>query len=132
MPKICDKHNLKYTKQSGIMRCPECRREAYLKYDRKNRERRKKWRQSEAGKTSQKRYKISSKQKNYYKNIARNRVNQAIKSGHLVRPSVCSKCGLSAKTESHHYLGYEEKHWFDVRWLCQSCHRSIHRKAIIK
>lgn len=53
-----------------------------------------------------------------------NIVNNAIRSGKLIRQS-CEECGNADKIQAHHddYLKP-----LDVRWLCQSCHTDVHRK----
>jgi len=53
---------------------------------------------------------------------ARSVVSQAIESGRLQRPNACEKCGAIGMVEAHHFLGYAEEHWLDVKWLCKSCH----------
>ncbi len=125
MLRTCEKHGVEYVEQSGVMRCPKCCKERYLRYDLKNRKRRRKWHQSENGKASQLKYRMSNKKKNHHKNIARDKVSQAIKSGYLIRPDTCSQCGHSGEIEAHHYLGYYKEHWLDVQWLCLTCHRLI-------
>lgn len=51
----------------------------------------------------------------------------AIRSGKMARPNQCSNCGNQCKPEAHHD-NYEKSQWLVVRWLCQPCHRSHHRK----
>lgn len=58
---------------------------------------------------------------------AHSKVQVAIKSGKIVRPSECSKCGNQCKPDAHHD-SYEESQWLVVRWLCKPCHRAHHRK----
>jgi hypothetical protein len=57
---------------------------------------------------------------------AKSAVRNAIKTGKLIRPDSCSECSKECKPHGHHYLGYEEKHWLDVEWLCASCHQRLH------
>ena len=45
-------------------------------------------------------------------------------------PTRCYKCGQIAKTDAHHYKGYEPEHWFDVVFLCRKCHLGEHSKQI--
>ena len=54
---------------------------------------------------------------------AHSAVARAIKSGTLVRSSVCQVCGANGKTEGHHN-DYQET--LKVLWLCVRCHRSYH------
>jgi hypothetical protein len=59
---------------------------------------------------------------------ARRLVRDAIKRGHLSRPSECSRCGGNPGQRSdgrslihaHHSKGYDNP--LDVEWLCVSCH----------
>ena len=53
----------------------------------------------------------------------------ALKSGELVRPSTCSRCGKGGVIEGHHTL-YEKP--LEVVWLCRSCHRRLHRELRAK
>lgn len=53
---------------------------------------------------------------------ARNKAEYALKVGALVRPDICSRCGLITKVEAHH-ADYTKP--FDVEWLCAACHRRI-------
>lgn len=51
-------------------------------------------------------------------------IHRMLKQGILeVKP--CEVCG-NVNAEAHHYLGYEKKHWLDVKWLCESHHRQEH------
>lgn len=55
-------------------------------------------------------------------------VCRALKSGKLVKPSICPSCHVwERKVEGHHYLGYEREHWLTVQWLCRSCHSLTHQ-----
>lgn len=55
---------------------------------------------------------------------ARTMVGIAIRAGRLQRKP-CEKCG-NMRSEAHHHLGYTQEHWYDVQWLCHSCHTSVH------
>ncbi len=44
---------------------------------------------------------------------------RAIKSGKIIRPSLCDKCGLACKPHAHHW---DYDHPLQVEWLCKSCH----------
>ena len=50
--------------------------------------------------------------------------SNAIRDGKLVRPEKCSTCDSTEKIEGHHD-DYTKP--FDVRWLCESCHKEWHR-----
>jgi predicted Zn-ribbon and HTH transcriptional regulator len=50
-------------------------------------------------------------------------VFRAVKSGILVRPAVCEKCGLSENIQAHHE-DYSKP--LDIEWLCLRCHKGRH------
>jgi hypothetical protein len=52
---------------------------------------------------------------------ASNAVQAAIKHGLLVRPDRCECCSVAGKIEAAHH-DYSQP--LNVRWLCQSCHRT--------
>lgn len=54
-------------------------------------------------------------------------VRWALVFGLLTNPGVCEGCGSNKKLHAHHFAGYEQEHWLDVRWLCSPCHRMAHR-----
>lgn len=64
-----------------------------------------------------------------FKSKARSAVKMALKTGKLIRPERCTVCGeIPGKMNNgrsllraDHYKGYEEKHWFDIRWICAAC-----------
>lgn len=56
------------------------------------------------------------------KTIARNKLNQAVKAGHVVRGN-CSSCGTDKDVEGHHH-DYGQP--LDVEWLCRPCHKKVH------
>ncbi len=53
---------------------------------------------------------------------ARYELNKAISRKAITRAKICEKCGGVGRIEGHHYLGYDPIHWFEVHWLCTSCH----------
>jgi hypothetical protein len=57
---------------------------------------------------------------------ARLAARNAVKSGRLIKPKNCSKCGKEDNLHGHHANGYENK--LDVTWLCPDCHRKEHTK----
>ena len=57
------------------------------------------------------------------KNRARSAVQAAIKSGLLVRPDACQRCGQIGKPDAHHT---DYAHQLQVQWLCQRCHKQAH------
>lgn len=54
-------------------------------------------------------------------------VNNALRSGLLIRPSACSCCSKECKPQGHHW-SYLEEHWLDVVWLCTRCHADEHKR----
>ena len=50
-------------------------------------------------------------------------VGRALKSGKLVRPNACERCGKSCKPHAHH-SDYAKP--LEVRWLCFPCHMAEH------
>lgn len=47
----------------------------------------------------------------------------ALKTGRLINPKICSECGKRGRIEGHH-PDYSKP--LGVIWLCSSCHRSVH------
>lgn len=54
---------------------------------------------------------------------ARRKVASAIRSGLLVRPSVCSRCGISETKINGHHHDYSKP--LEVEWLCYRCHAAV-------
>ena len=63
--------------------------------------------------------------KNPEKDRAHLLVYKAIRVGKLFRPATCSQCPNGERIEGHHASGYDRP--LDVVWLCQKCHRAIHK-----
>ena len=55
---------------------------------------------------------------------AREVVNNAMRSGRLIAPPFCEICKSRKKLEAHHN---DYNIPLNVRWLCLSCHRCLHR-----
>ena len=53
------------------------------------------------------------------------RVQGALRSGKLVRPSLCEVCGAADRLDAHHE-DYSKP--LTVVWVCRKCHRAIDRK----
>lgn len=51
---------------------------------------------------------------------AQMRLRRAVAAGKIPKLDACDRCG-SGPTEAHHHNGYGD-HWWDVQWLCRSCH----------
>lgn len=56
---------------------------------------------------------------------ANHAVEYALKSGKLVKPKRCEKCGKERPLQGHH-PSYAETQWLVVQWLCQACHSAEH------
>lgn len=56
-----------------------------------------------------------------------NAMHRAIKSGVLIRPNSCSKCGTDRWPIHAHHDDYSRP--LHVRWLCAPCHVSLHTEA---
>jgi len=53
-------------------------------------------------------------------------VRAALKSGELVRPAICMKCGRESEHLHAHHDSYGRP--LAVRWLCLDCHRALHAR----
>jgi len=49
----------------------------------------------------------------------RSKLNRAVLSGKILKPSNCSECGKMRKISAHH-ADYNKP--LEVRWLCYACH----------
>ena len=102
--KICNQKDVKNNRLKKI--------EHYRDYDRK--------RGSRLSKEEVSKY----RSRNRIKYLAHNIVNNAIKSGKLVKSETCEQCG-----KSHTYIhGHHDDYALplNVRWLCPPCHSSWH------
>ena len=71
--------------------------------------------------------------KNYYEKypdryMAKNLLNNAIKSGKVKKPIHCSVCKQEFHTLHGHHKDYDEP--LNVVWVCVKCHTNLHRKHI--
>lgn len=57
------------------------------------------------------------------KRHAHNLLNDAVRTGKIIRPDSCEDCGSDSPLHAHH-TDYSQP--LDVRWLCASCHRRRH------
>lgn len=56
------------------------------------------------------------------------KIQKAIKSGKLIKPTICSRCGAEGILDSHHPHGWDTpEKVFDIEWLCRACHIQEHR-----
>lgn len=131
--------------KSGVSSwCKVCLKALNKDYRIRNKTRRKQylrqWREEhyDLHKESVRRYKSKNKAavraarfRCYYKNIgisrmkrrARAAVERALKRGAIIKPLVCSFCGLIGRLHAHHH-DYNSQ--LDISWLCQSCHKYVH------
>lgn len=93
-----------------------------------------KWRAERPDKVAEYREKHAEATRQYMKQnraerpmvwAARKAVNNAIRAGTFQRLP-CEVCG-AVRSEAHHHKGYEQEHWFDVRWLCRRHHIEEHK-----
>lgn len=56
--------------------------------------------------------------------LARQAVWYAVRTGRLVKPDACERCGLETLDLEAHHWDYREE--LDVRWLCPPCHSIVH------
>ena len=52
-------------------------------------------------------------------------VNNAVKSGNLIKPKCCSACGDEPKVIHGHHCDYSKP--LEVMWLCVKCHKAWHQ-----
>ena len=56
-------------------------------------------------------------------------VNEAVRTGKLLKPSKCSCCNLEKKVQAHHE-DYTKP--LEIIWLCSACHSKLHKKKRIE
>lgn len=132
-PKMPDGH---------VNKCKECNKrdvrenraakiDYYREYDRSRAnnpdrvEARAEYQKTEPGKASMRASKAKYIQSNMIKRSATFIVNNAIKSGRLIKQYSCSKCGAGGRIHGHH-----DDYAFPlvVRWLCSRCHAKWHKE----
>lgn len=70
---------------------------------------------------------ISSKKwqlKNRLKTRAHSAVHLALKTGKLINPKMCERCGDSESRINAHHSDYKKP--LKVKWLCVTCHEAVH------
>jgi hypothetical protein len=55
------------------------------------------------------------------------RLGYALSAGKISKPEYCLSCGASGRLEAHHPV-YSLEHSLSVQWLCNSCHKTAHKK----
>ena len=73
------------------------------------------------------RYLKKFRKENPLSRSAHSMVERAIRDGRLKKPFKCSKCGEVKRLCAHHHDYYMP---LDVVWLCQPCHKQLHRDLI--
>lgn len=68
-------------------------------------------------------YILGWQERNKQKHSAHIKVHNAVRSGKLVRPKVCSDCDNESRLHGHHE-DYNKP--LEVIWLCPKCHREKH------
>ena len=88
------------------------------------------WESSDKGRRTRREYERDSYKRTPEKKKSRNAVYRAVRRGELPSLGTCTclKCGSPAESR-HHYLGYDEKNWFDVIELCDRCHQMVENKG---
>lgn len=87
-----------------------------------------KWREKNKAKISlaHKKYRIIYRSLNPEKTKAQQVVYYKRKIGKIIRPVICSLCGMAGvQIEGHHYNYYRP---FELTWVCHRCHSKIHKK----
>tara|TARA_Y100001956_G_scaffold4944_1_gene4459 strand:- start:18923 stop:19321 length:399 start_codon:yes stop_codon:yes gene_type:complete len=94
------------------------------------------YRKTEKGKAKDKRYNDSSKryaclyrywEKNPIKKYCQTKLSNALRSGRLTNPHICSNCGDTDSVEGHHW-NYSEEYSLDIIWVCKYCHEREHER----
>lgn len=89
-----------------------------------NTERHKRYRSTEEGKKITYRAIYKSIENNFYKQLARYKLNTEVRKGNILKPIICSVCKQTKKIEGHH-PDYTKP--LDVIWCCRSCHADLDR-----
>ena len=67
------------------------------------------------------------KRANPIAHLAHQRLNDAVRSGCILRPACCELCGTKAALDGHHD---DYSKWDSVKWLCRPCHKRLHAAKI--
>lgn len=106
--------------------CKKCQCESKAAWYRENKERaaeyRKCWSRNNRDKI--RRSHIKYRERHPAQRTAGIIVGNALRSGRLTRPDVCSACGHQHKLQAHH-PDYAKP--LEVVWLCHKCHTALHR-----
>lgn len=69
----------------------------------------------------------ATKRDRYHQLLAWWAVSNALRRGHITRPSSCENCKKTCKPQAHHE-DYSKK--LEVKWLCRGCHLEAEGKVI--
>lgn len=95
-------------------------RESYNRTSNKARERNKRYYRENKDKIIRRTY-----NNEVLRGFARRKINYAVKTGKLIKPSTCSHCNIKTNLDGHH-PDYSKP--LEVIWLCRGCHGKEHRK----
>lgn len=91
-----------------------------------NRERHRRYTEENAA--AERARKAAWREANHEKRRAHQAVRYALKTGRLVRPATCEKCGNAGFRIDAHHEDYGAP--LEVLWLCQPCHGVRHAKGV--
>ena len=120
-------HKRKMSLDGLAAKCKKCQSD----YDKarvdlpKRIESRKKYAQTEAGKTASSKGKKAYIARNPIKRKAHHCVTNAVRDGKLSKPELCQQCDKSDRLHGHHD-DYAKP--YEVRWLCSPCHIAWHKE----
>lgn len=122
--------------------CKECSNNISREYYKKNREKHRvsvmRWQKNNPEKVNaykeiykEKRKEVNRRyvEMNRKKNKAHHKVGYAIFKGTLKKGKQCQVCGCTGKPMEAHHFDYDKP--LEVVWMCQSCHKWVHRKKDI-
>jgi len=109
-----------------LNKCIECVKSRVKKHRDENIDRIKEYAKTEAGKLAHKKAAQNYHERYPLKKAAHYMLGNAVRDGKIKRQEFCSECGSTKKVEAHHD-DYSKP--FDVRWLCEVCHKEWHRHS---
>ena len=87
---------------------------------------RERYRKTDAGRAAHRRARLSSESRYPERRAARVALNNAVRDGRLIPAEACWHCGSRRGIVGHHP---DYSNQLGVSWMCQACHRQIHRDA---
>ncbi len=73
--------------------------------------------------------KEAGKRRNPKQVMAVRLVNNAVRSGLLIKPDKCSMCHDKCRVQGHHH-DYDKP--LDVIWVCIQCHGELHGRVVVR